>query len=118
MSGAGTLKGDLYCPTKTYHYCFECKSYKESNITENLLHAKSNLIYSWWYQCVREAEAMNRTPALVFKKDRGKPLIAVTEYIPELNYIQVSTNIDNKVNIYIYIFTEWLEYKKPEDLVT
>ena len=81
MSGAGSMKGDLYCLTNHYYYCFECKSFKDTVIQENLLSAKSNNIFGWWEQTVREAEQMNRKPALVFKKDRGKPLIAVEEHI-------------------------------------
>lgn len=118
MSGAGAMKGDLYCLTNHYLYCFECKSYADTVISENILSARSNNIYSWWDQCTREAAQMAREPALVFKKDRGKPLIAVTEEIPELVSLTLSSNLgDVYVDISIYLFEDWLEYKEIEDLV-
>lgn len=118
MSGAGSMKGDLYCLTNHYYYCIECKSYADTVIKENLLTAKSNNFYPWWEQTVREAEQMNRTPALVFKMDRGKPLIAVTEDIPSLNSLSINTDIAaEQVSVNIYLFDSWLEHKKVEELI-
>jgi Holliday junction resolvase len=118
QSGAGTMKGDLYCKSHHYFYCFECKSFKDSVIQENLLNAKSNNLYSWWSQTVREAREMNRKPALVFKKDRGKHLIAVLEVIPELNSLSLSSNLGEEfVDVHIYLFDEWLEHKKVEEII-
>jgi hypothetical protein len=118
MSGAGSMKGDLYCLTNHYFHCFECKSFKDTVIQENLLNAKSNNLYSWWDQCAREAQQMNREPALVFKKDRGKPLIAVVEDIPELNCFALRSDLgDTFIDVSIYLFEEWLKYKKVEDLI-
>lgn len=115
LSGAGTMKGDLYCLTNHYYYCFECKSFKDTVVQENLLSAKSNNIFSWWEQAVREAKEMNRTPALVFKKDRGKPIIAVEEEIPELNSLKI--NVFSMSNVYLYLFEDWLSVKKVEELI-
>lgn len=118
MSGAGTMKGDLYCPTNHYYYCFECKSFADSVIQENLLTAKSNNFYSWWEQTAREAQQMNRLPALVFKKDRGKPLIAVAEELQGLNRFSLSSDLGSTyVDVYIYLFDAWLAVKKTEDLI-
>lgn len=118
MSGAGAMKGDLYCLTNHYFHCIECKSFKDSVIMENLLSAKSNNFYGWWEQCVREADTMNRIPALVFKKDRGKPLIAVLENIPELNRFGLTSDLGNEfVDVNIYLFEQWLEHKEIGDLV-
>lgn len=118
MSGAGSMKGDLYCLKHHYYYCFECKSYKDTIIKENLLTAKSNNFYSWWEQTVREAEEMNRIPGLVFKMDRGKPLIAVTEDIPTLNSFSLNTDIaGEQVCVNIYMFEHWLAHKKVEELI-
>lgn len=118
MSGAGTMKGDLYCPTNHYYYCFECKSFADSVIQENLLTAKSNNFYSWWDQATREAQQMNRKPALVFKKDRGKPLIAVVEEIKGLNRFSLSSNLgETYVDVYIYLFDDWLDAKNTEELI-
>ena len=118
MSGAGSMKGDLYCLTNHYYYCFECKSFKDTVIQENLLSAKSNNFYGWWDQATREAEEMNRKPALVFKKDRGKPLIAVVEEIKELNRFSLTSDLgDTYVDVFIYLFEDWLNHKEVEDLI-
>lgn len=118
MSGAGTLKGDLYCPTNHYYYCFECKSFADTVIAENLLNAKSNNFYSWWDQTAREAAQMNRKPALVFKKDRGKPLIAVSECLPKLNRLALTSDLgETYVDVFIYLFEDWLASKQIEELI-
>lgn len=118
QSGAGTMKGDLYCKSNHYFYCIECKSFKDSVIQENLLNAKSNNFYMWWEQTVREAKEMNRKPALIFKKDRGKHLIAVLEVIPELNRLALTSDLGNEfVDVSIYLFDEWLAHKDVEELI-
>jgi hypothetical protein len=110
------MKGDLYCVNANYTYCFECKSFADSVIMENLLSAKSNNIYGWWEQCVREAKQMNRVPALVFKKDRGKPLIAVEEEHP-INTLKLTSTLgDEFVDFNIYLFEEWLEVKDAKEI--
>lgn len=115
LSGAGTMKGDLYCLTNHYYYCFECKSFKDTVIQENLLSAKSNNIFSWWEQTLREAKEMNRKPALVFKKDRGKPIIAVEEDIEGINKFSITAFGMEVVNL--YLFTDWLAVKKVEEII-
>lgn len=115
LSGAGTMKGDLYCLTNHYYYCFECKSFKDTVIQENLLSAKSNNIFSWWEQTLREAKEMNRKPALVFKKDRGKPIIAVQEEVEGINSFRINAFGMEGVNL--YLFSEWLEVKKTEEII-
>lgn len=118
MSGAGSMKGDLYCKSNHYFYCIECKSFKDSVIQENLLSAKSNNLFSWWSQTMREAKEMNRKPALVFKKDRGKHLIAVLEVIPELNRISLVSDLgEDFVDVSIYIFDDWLNHLEVGDLI-
>lgn len=117
LSGAGSIKGDLMCVTNFYYYCFECKSYADSVIQENLLTAKSNNLYSWWEQCRVQAAAMKKQPALVFKKDRGKPYIAVLDVIPELNRLTITTEFDQFVDVNIYLFEDWLNHKKITDII-
>lgn len=119
MSGAGSMKGDLYCLRNHYFHCFECKSFKDSVIQENLLNAKSNNLYGWWAQTVREAKEMSRIPALVFKKDRGKLLIAIEERIEGLTRLTLNSELGEEVldNVSIYLFEEWLNKKDPEELV-
>ena len=116
LSGGGTLKGDLYCVNANYYYCFECKSFADTVIQENLLSAKSNNIYGWWEQCVREAKQMNRKPALVFKKDRGKPLIAVEELYP-INTLRLTSDLGEEViDFSIYLFEDWLKIKESKEI--
>jgi hypothetical protein len=118
LSGGGSMKGDLYCLTNHYYHCFELKSFKDTVIQENLLSAKSNNIYGWWDQCVREAKQMNRIPALVFKKDRGKPLILIEESVPDLNFMQLKSSLgDTEISGSIYLFTEWLAKKDISELI-
>lgn len=118
LSGAGALKGDLYCPTRHYYYCFECKSFADTVIQENLLTAKSNNFYMWWDQTTREAQQMQRKPALLFKKDRGKPMIAVPEKIEGLNSLQLTSDLgDTFVDVWIYLFEDWLSKKSIEELI-
>lgn len=110
-SGAGKIKGDLYCPNSQYFYCFELKHYKDCPIQSNLLTAKSNDLYMWWEQTAREAEQAKRKPALVFKKDRGKVLIAVPEYHTLPNHIKLKTDLipGDTSSLYVYLFEDWLE---------
>lgn len=113
-SGAGVIKGDLFAPKNHYYYCFECKSYKDSVIQDNLLTAKSNNFYAWWEQTLKQAEAMGKKPALVFKKDRGKAFIAVLEEEPSLFGLHVKTEW---ADAHIYLFEAWLVVKSKEDIV-
>lgn len=120
MSGAGSMKGDLYCLTNHYFYCFECKSFKDTVIQENLLNAKSNNLYGWWDQCVREAKEMNRKPALVFKKDRGKPLVMLSKdnSVGGLNHFSLASNLGNTpVDCNIYLFEDWLSKIPVSELI-
>lgn len=114
MSGAGAMKGDVYCLKAHYYHCFECKSYKDSAIQDNLLTAKSNNIYSWWEQAVREAGEMEKIPAIVFKKDRGKLFIGIAELVNGLPHIKISSF---GVEIYLYLFEDWLAEKKVSELI-
>ena len=61
---------------------------------------------------------MRREPGLIFKKDRGKPLIAVVDDIPELNALSLRSDLgDTFIDVSIYLFEEWLAYKDIEDLI-
>ena len=117
LSGGGTLKGDLYAVNANYYYCFECKSFKDTVIQENLLSAKSNNIYAWWSQCVREAKQMNRIPALVFKKDRGKPLIAIETHNLPITTLRLTSELgEDNIDFSIYLFDDWLEITDPKEI--
>jgi len=116
MSGAGSMKGDLYCLTNHYYHCIECKHYADTVIQENLLSAKSNNIYMWIEQCVREATQMNRIPALIFKKDRGKPMICVQEQVESINRFTINVSfLEQEWNI--YLFSDWLNAKDIGEII-
>lgn len=118
QSGAGVIKGDLFCLTNHYYHAFECKSFADSVIMENLLTAKSNNIYSWREQARREALQMGRLPAILFKKDRGKPMIGIAEQIEEVDHFRLYTTITGElVDIHIYLFEDWLAHKQVKDLI-
>lgn len=114
MSGSGAIKGDLFAPKNQYHYCFECKSYKESVVKENILTAKSNNFYSWWEQAVQQADHMGKKPALIFKRDRGKAMIAVQEEIDSLPGFHLKTEW---ADCFVYVFDTWLDHIDLEELV-
>lgn len=79
------LKGDIYLPcvqTKGLNkslVCIEVKHYKDDVINSNLLRPAKQTLEEFWRQTLREAEELNKIPVLVFKKDRGKWLVAVME---------------------------------------
>lgn len=117
-SGAGKIKGDLYCANHQYFYCFELKSYAESPTIDNIITAKSNMIYIWWEQAQREAKQSNRKPGLIFKKDRGKTLIAVPEEHEDLNYFKLKTDHipGDEISLCVYELEEWLNHVGKEAL--
>lgn len=67
------LKGDIWTPSnyQEWEYCIECKHYKELNFN-SLLTAKSNDIWGFWDETVKEAKIMDKKPLLIFKWDRSK----------------------------------------------
>lgn len=106
------LKGDIYLPSSTgklSNYTIEVKAYAEDVITSNLLNSTVSQLEKFWEQTVREAGQMNSKPMLVFKKDRGKFLVALEEELP-INSITFSKN---GITFHIYRFEEALQYLKP-----
>ena len=111
LSGAGHIKGDVYLSNSFNYYCIEVKSYKDDQIHSNLLNDTKSQLEKFWEQADREAKEMRAEPILVFKKDRGKWLIAteVGESItPELVY-----QPDDSTCLFIYLFDSWLKTKDP-----
>jgi hypothetical protein len=107
QSGGGVIKGDLFVKSGKYNFCFECKSYAEDHITSLLLHSKNPQLLKWWVQAEREAGEMERTPAVIFKKDRGKAIIMLAE-----KYENTEIELAYKYNgyqFYLYNFDEWIE---------
>jgi hypothetical protein len=91
------LKGDVYLPTPTgkiASFTIEVKHYKDDVLNSNLFNTTVSQLEKFWEQTVRESQQMNAMPMLVFKKDRGKWLVALNvedlpiEYkLPEPNLI-------------------------------
>lgn len=118
LSGAlEWMKGDIVCikDTAWFHWCIECKHYKEIN-WNNLLTARSTEMYSFWDQAVREAEVMEKEPLLIFRWDRSKDFVAYADDIVQLeNYIEVKSF---GRQFKIALLTEWIEaVKNQTDLV-
>lgn len=100
------MKGDLILPHTTGAislYAIECKAYKDDEISSNLIYPAKQTFDDWWAQTIREASQMSMKPMLVFKKDRGKHMLAIDEEIEGLDYIKLSKK---KSICYIYLFDE------------
>lgn len=113
LSGAGHIKGDVYLSNERNRYCIEVKSYAEDQINSNVLNDSNSQLEKFWAQATREAEEMNAEPILVFKKNRGKWIIATenSEMVtPELIF-----QPDSGTVLYIYLFDTWLATKTTED---
>lgn len=96
------MKGDIILPHTSGHlslYAIECKAYADDQISGNLLYPAKQVFDGWWEQTLREASQMNMKPMLVFKKDRGKHMLAIQEELENLTYIKL-----NKFDSYCYIY--------------
>ena len=100
------MKGDIILPAISGAlslYAIECKSYAEDAISSNLLYKAKQTFDDWWAQTTREACQMKAKPMLVFKKDRGKHMLAIDEEIPGLSYLHINKGT---TNCYVYLFDE------------
>lgn len=108
LSGASTFaKGDIMIDLrsgKMSNYCIECKSYADDQITGNLLYPGGQVFDQWLEQTFRQAQNMNSKPMLIFKKDRGKPIVALDFEVPEIvNQMRVSRKAGV---VYLYLFDD------------
>lgn len=108
LSGATSYcKGDVWLPPTTgkiSKYCIEVKWYEDDQITCNLLNQTESQIEKWWAQTVREAGQMNAKPMLIFRKNRGKFIVCVSD---KLNCdVNCLTLEKNKTIIYMYLLEE------------
>ena len=109
------LKGDIYIPNKSLVYTIEVKHYKDDVLNSNIFNPTTSQLEKFWMQTVREAEQMGNIPLLVFKKDRGKWLIAY-----EFSHKHPAKSIVIKkgdMHIEIELFEQWLARKKPGDFI-
>lgn len=113
LSGATAhIKGDIYIPLtegKISKYLIECKLYAEDTINSNLLNDSNSQLEKFLEQTEREALQMNSLPMLVFRKNRGKWLVAIKEEYSNLSYIKFKKK---EYSYYIYLFSELLELIK------
>ena len=110
------LKGDLYIPDTRYRHCIEVKHYKDDVFNSNLMNETVSTLEKFWQQTRREADEINKEPLLVFRKDRGKWLVA-TIY-PELAAKEITITFESlEEQIYIYLLEDWLLEKTTEDFL-
>ncbi len=101
------MKGDVWTPDyyKEWPYCIELKHYKEISFN-NMLTAKSNEVFKFWDQAVREAEEMKKIPLVIFRWDRSKNYIVWQHDLDLKNQIEVKSF---KYNIKIGLLDDWLK---------
>ncbi len=101
------MKGDIILPVTTGAvslYAIECKAYADDQISSNLIYPADQVFDGWWAQTVREASQMNMKPMLVFKKNRGKHMLAIQDCLEGFTYLHLHKK--NGTNCYIYLFDE------------
>jgi Holliday junction resolvase len=115
LSGAGHIKGDVYLSNSFNYYCIEVKSYKDDQVHSNLLNSSKSQLEKFWDQASREAKEMDSIPILVFKKNRGKWLVAVEK--GELITPELTFSPNSITQLFIYLFEDWLKTQKKESWV-
>ena len=85
-------------------YAIECKAYADDQISSNLIYPAEQTFDGRWAQTVREASQMKMKPMLVFKKNRGKHMLAIQECIEGLSYLHIHKN--SGTNCYVYLFDD------------
>ena len=110
------LKGDIYVPETRNKYCIEVKHYKDDVINSNVLNVSVSQLEKFWQQTVREAGEINKEPLLIFRKDRGKWLLATRGSIMSDTELTLFTE-EIEEQIYIYLFATWLQNKDAKDFI-
>ena len=116
LSGAlDDIPGDIWMPkdSKAFPWTVECKHYK--NIPwNNFLTAKSNPIYGFFDQAVRQAKLADKSPLVIFKQDRGKSYVV---------YCNNVVNVRDRVEVYCFgynikiaLLDDFLSELKKKDL--
>lgn len=107
------LKGDIYIPNMTAIHCIEIKSYAEDVITSNLLNDSESQLEKFWKQTLRESQEVEKEPILIFKKDRGKWLLATKEFniLDSINYGLVY-QLPELPDMYICTMEDWLSIER------
>jgi len=116
LSGAlEWMKGDIICieDTAWFPYTVECKHYATID-WNSLLTAKSNDMYSFWKQTLREAEVMKKLPLLIFRWDRSKDFVAYNDSIQVESYIEVKSF---GYNFKVCLLDDWLRAIKSQTML-
>lgn len=111
------LKGDIYVPETNYRHCVEIKTYATDTINCNLLNNSKSQLETFWEQCSREAGQINKEPILVFKKDRGKWIVA-TEDFEVLDYSDLGMSFQSSLlgtTLFMVLLEDW--FKKDRKYV-
>lgn len=117
------LKGDIYLPTPTGKisaFTIEVKHYKDDVLNSNIFNTTVSQLEKFWEQTVRESQQMNSKPMLVFKKDRGKWLVALNAEDLPLEYKIPEPNLafnKNDMNVVVFLFESLLNTTTTEYLV-
>ena len=113
---AHSLVGDLYIPDMPYKHCIEVKHYKEDTLNSNLLNPTVSQLEKFWQQTTREAGEIGKQPLLVFKKDRGKWLVASEDEVMDGVGKILQFEFNDKI-LSISLLDEWLKLKHTEDFL-
>lgn len=92
-------------------FSIECKSYKDFDFSEYFKDTKGE-IKQWWKQCCEDAEAANKLPFLIFKKNNSpsyvKTSIDVFSILVDLYGKVPSPNIVISGKEVIFLFSDFL----------
>lgn len=117
------LKGDIYLPTPTGKisaFTIEVKHYKDDVLNSNMFNDTISQLEKFWEQTIREASQMNSLPMLIFRKDRGKWLVALRSEDLPLEYVIPKPNMvfnKNETNIVVFLFEALLATTTKEYFV-
>jgi len=72
------VAGDIVPPVDSeFPFCIECKKH-EGWLMDDLIKGTGNIV-KWWNQCTRDADNIEKTPLLVFSRNRA-PIFFMVRY--------------------------------------
>jgi Holliday junction resolvase len=111
------LKGDIYIPNVNIVHCIEIKHYKSDVINSNLMNKTESQLEKFWIQTQREADQLGKEPLLIFKKDRGKWIVAERHIDQDIFPSKCVVLKTKDIEIVCMLFDEWLSDKGKEYFV-
>jgi len=116
FDAAHGLKGDIYVPETKLIHCIEVKHYQDDVVNSNIFNDSVSQLTKFWQQTVREAGEINKEPLLIFRKNRGKWLVATREEVVASVEMTLTTDaLEETINI--YLFSVWLAEQTKETMV-